>query len=314
MATDQKFYANGKLLLTGEYFVLDGAKALAVPTRFGQSLEIVATKPDEAVLHWQSEDERSQVWFSAEFALPDLTLVRASDAVVGQTLSDILQLARQHNPDFLQQQQSLSVTTRLTFPRQWGLGTSSTLVATIAEWAGIDPFQLQFATFGGSGYDIACAKAERPIFYKKIDGQPQVEASSFAPAFIENLYFVFLGKKQNSRAGIKRYRKQVAQMGVLSTNVTAMTNAFAQAETLEELEQVIETHEAFIAQHLQLPRAKALYFRDYWGQVKSLGAWGGDFVLVTNNRSEAETRHYFNEKGYEVFFRYKQLILHERSK
>ena len=35
---NQTFYSNGKLLLTGEYVVLDGAKALAVPTRFGQNL------------------------------------------------------------------------------------------------------------------------------------------------------------------------------------------------------------------------------------------------------------------------------------
>jgi mevalonate kinase len=28
------FYSNGKLLLTGEYLVLDGAKSLALPTKF----------------------------------------------------------------------------------------------------------------------------------------------------------------------------------------------------------------------------------------------------------------------------------------
>jgi len=42
--------------------------------------------------------------------------------------------------------------------------------------------------------------------------------------------------------------------------------------------------------------------------VKSLGAWGGDFVLVTSNRPEEETRNYFNEKGLEVFLRYDEII------
>ena len=37
---EQNYYSNGKLLLTGEYVVLDGAKALAVPTKFGQLLNI----------------------------------------------------------------------------------------------------------------------------------------------------------------------------------------------------------------------------------------------------------------------------------
>ena len=32
------FYSNGKLLITGEYVVLDGAKALALPTKYGQNL------------------------------------------------------------------------------------------------------------------------------------------------------------------------------------------------------------------------------------------------------------------------------------
>ena len=36
----QTFYSNGKLLITGEYVVLDGAKALALPTKFGQSLVV----------------------------------------------------------------------------------------------------------------------------------------------------------------------------------------------------------------------------------------------------------------------------------
>ena len=37
---EQNFYSNGKLLLTAEYLVLDGAKALALPTKFGQDLEV----------------------------------------------------------------------------------------------------------------------------------------------------------------------------------------------------------------------------------------------------------------------------------
>ena len=35
-----KFYSNGKLLMTGEYFVLNGALSLALPTVYGQYLEI----------------------------------------------------------------------------------------------------------------------------------------------------------------------------------------------------------------------------------------------------------------------------------
>jgi hypothetical protein len=34
------FYSNGKLLITGEYLILDGAKGLALPTKMGQNLSV----------------------------------------------------------------------------------------------------------------------------------------------------------------------------------------------------------------------------------------------------------------------------------
>ena len=37
---EKTFYSNGKLLITGEYLVLDGAKALALPTKYGQYLTV----------------------------------------------------------------------------------------------------------------------------------------------------------------------------------------------------------------------------------------------------------------------------------
>ena len=61
---EQSFYSNGKLLITGEYVVLDGAKALAVPTKFGQYLEV---KPSEKKsIYWKSFDSNNQIWFEDE--------------------------------------------------------------------------------------------------------------------------------------------------------------------------------------------------------------------------------------------------------
>ena len=39
-----KYKSNGKILLTSEYLVLDGAQALALPSKFSQSLEVKETK------------------------------------------------------------------------------------------------------------------------------------------------------------------------------------------------------------------------------------------------------------------------------
>ena len=61
----QKYYANGKLLLTGEYLVLDGALALALPTKLGQSLTVEKTNGDNLI--WESLDSKSYAWFQHSY-------------------------------------------------------------------------------------------------------------------------------------------------------------------------------------------------------------------------------------------------------
>ncbi|HRI60243.1 MAG TPA: hypothetical protein PK228_10985, partial [Saprospiraceae bacterium] len=149
-------HAHGKLLLTGEYFVLDGARALALPVRYGQTLHVEAgTEP--ARLSWTSKNEDGTAWFLAEYELPGLVPVTFNDKKTAGTLASILQACRRQNPDFLTGSQSYKVLTQNDFPRDWGLGTSSTLIAALAKWAQVDPYPVLFDTMGGSGYDIACA-------------------------------------------------------------------------------------------------------------------------------------------------------------
>jgi len=49
-------------------------------------------------------------------------------------------------------------------------------------------------------------------------------------------------------------------------------------------------------------------FADYWGELKSLGAWGGDFVLATSTRDPQETRDYFRARGLDTVIPYGELI------
>ena len=64
------FYSNGKLLLTGEYVVLDGAKALAVPTRFGQNL--IVKKGINQQINWVSFDADKSIWFQDSIAFHEI--------------------------------------------------------------------------------------------------------------------------------------------------------------------------------------------------------------------------------------------------
>jgi len=299
-----KTRAQGKLLLTGEYFVLDGALALALPVRYGQTLQ-VATAPEN--LHWQSLDHDGQPWFSAEFSMPKLNSIAATDPKTAETLVRLFAACRQQNPAFLTDHPGLQVITRNDFPRQWGLGTSSTLLAALARWAKVNPYSVLFDTLGGSGYDLACAYAEGPIWYQLQNGQPMVQPVDFQPPFADQLYFVYLDKKQDSRAGIERYRSQAREKHDYVEQISALTRRCTEATTLAAFENALAEHEDLVSEVLGLPRAKTLFFNDFWGEVKSLGAWGGDFVLVTSERSAEETQAFFNEKGFRVFIFYRDM-------
>ncbi len=303
------FHAHGKLLLTGEYFVLDGACALAFPVKYGQSLTI-SENPNSDILHWQSFDEKEQCWFEATFHSKNFNILKHTDKAVANRLKTILTQIKNQNPAL--QTANCKLQTELNFPRNWGLGTSSTLIYLLTKWANIDPFELQFQTFEGSGYDIACAGAAGPILYKKENGRPVIKSAQFNPPFAHQLYFVFLGKKQDSREGIERFkgkRKKEKGKSDLAEEVSTLTNSFLMEADLKDFEKLIAAHEKLIGDFIGLPRAKNLYFNDFWGEIKSLGAWGGDFVLATSDRPKEETQRYFNEKGFSVFIPYNDMVL-----
>ncbi|MEL6636566.1 MAG: GYDIA family GHMP kinase [Bacteroidota bacterium] len=306
--TEQSYRARGKLLLTGEYFVLDGALSLALPTRLGQQLHL-RPHTDRGSLHWRSENPDGSPWFQGHFDLGDGQILQASDQPTAQRLRQILQAIRRQNPGFLSPGQGVLATSRLEFPRHWGLGSSSTLIATLAQWAGVDPYQLLADTFGGSGYDIACATATGPIYYQRTTTGPQSRASPFDPPFREHLFWVYLEQKQNSREGIARYRAMVEKKTPLIDKISAWSREIPNCESLDDFAALLDAHEALVAEALRLEPVKKSRFADFWGSVKSLGAWGGDFVLLTSDRTREETQRYCNEKGFTTFFSYDELLL-----
>lgn len=300
-------HAHGKLLLTGEYAVLDGALALAVPARFGQSLRVDAgEKPGQ--LSWVSRDMHGAVWFRASFSLPELTLLRTSNPTTSQVLQEVLLACRRQNPQFPGDTAGLNVTTQTEFPHNWGLGTSSTLVAALAQWANVDPYAVLAGSFGGSGYDIACAFADGPLLFRLTDEGPSVQRVPFSPPFADRLFFVFLGKKQNSRDAIRHYRGYAKDNAGLPGAISQLTRQCLEAQTLADFSAILLEHERLTGAAIGLPRAQELYFPDFPGVVKSLGAWGGDFVLAAAKGSPAETRAYFAEKGFEVCVPYREMV------
>jgi len=305
---NQYYYGHGKLLLTGEYFVLDGAKSLAMPTRMGQKMNVYYKRSNSPKLFWKGTDVNGNVWFQATFELWHFNIVdnETPEALV---LQKILRQARLQNIHFLRDEMDVHVETGLEFPLDWGLGSSSTLLYNIAQWAYISPFELQDKTFEGSGYDIACAQSMGPIIYSKNSNGPTWKSISFSPLFKDNLYFVYLNQKQNSREGIKMYKsKSLENKQTIIKDINHLTNSIHKALDLKEFEEYLYAHENLISKELGLTKVKDQFFSDFWGAVKSLGAWGGDFVLVSSDRSSQETINYFKNKGFDTVLAYDEMI------
>ena len=302
----KKYYSNGKLLITAEYLVLDGATALALPTKFGQSLEVLETNSSQIV--WKSFDADQSIWFETTIIFDEIKNNNLKkDNAVRTKLIEILIAANNMNPKVFLNNQGFDIQTSLTFPRKWGLGTSSTLINNIAQWFEIDAFELLNKSFGGSGYDIACAQHDFPILYTLQNKKTTISVCDFRPVISDKIYFVYLNQKQNSSLGIKMYREKDFDLPQNITNINDITNKLIDSNISFDLFcELLQKHENVLSDILQLSPIKSQQFADFKGTIKSLGAWGGDFAMVMAVENPAS---YFQSKGFDVILTYDDMIL-----
>lgn len=302
----KKFYSNGKLLITGEYVVLDGAKALALPTKMGQNLVVTEINETDRI-HWKSYDYDQSTWFESTLLISSIIdrKFKTEEESIIKVLQNILFEAHLLNPEVLLSK-SFNVETNLTFPRFWGLGTSSTLINNVAQWFTIDAFELLKNSFGGSGYDIACAQNNSPLIYSLFDGKPIVEPINFIPDFKENLYFLYLNQKQNSKSAITSYYLKHYDIDDVKAKINAITTEITTEVNQDRFESLLQNHEIILSEVLEMETVKERYFADFKGTIKSLGAWGGDFVLVI---SDTNPKSYFESKGFDTLLHYHEMIL-----
>ena len=300
------FYSNGKLLITGEYVVLDGAKALALPTKFGQNLIIEESEND--LIHWKSHDHDGSIWFEETIAFSSVIEKKNynENHNIKNTLIEILHEAYQLNSDFITSSKGYRITTELTFPKFWGLGTSSTLINNIAQWLEIDAYELLKKSFGGSGYDLACAQNDSAIIYQIVDDKPTVENISFHPNFTQNIYFVYLNRKQSSKAAIASYLDKQGNIATTIKTINDITKTVVNSTEPKEFAHALLQHEIEMSSVLELQTVQEALFNDFGGVIKSLGAWGGDFVLAISKENPTD---YFKERGFEVVIPYNEMIL-----
>lgn len=300
MHNNLSFYSHGKLLLTGEYAVLDGALSLALPCQKGQWLKVFPSEKEG--VFWKSKDLNGQIWFEKE-----IFKTSATNDPIAHTLEKILTTALYLNPDFAKKLQNCTVETELEFERNWGLGTSSTLINNIAQWAEVNAFDLLFKGFGGSGYDIACAKSTTPILYQTQNQKPKTYPICFSPNFKKYLFFVHLNQKQDSKVGIAHYKSIKKGKKTFIEKITQITEDVVRSKSFTEFCSCIDLHEQITSDFIGLEPVKSKLFSDFQGSIKSLGAWGGDFVLVACEQPDVKT--YFENKGFHTVIAYQEMVL-----
>lgn len=289
--------------------MLDGATVLAVPTRFGQSLAVEGTTGNKTI--WKSLDVNGKIWFAGQISKEggnfNIKKVPGFNfhPKTGETLCNILNGAIKLNPLFTANTATLKITAQLGFAGDWGLGSSSTLINNIAQWAGVDAFALLATSFGGSGYDIAAAQNNTPILYHKTGAAPLIKKVRLDWDFKDRLFFVHLNTKQDSKTGIAAYGKiNVPKKTVLK--ITDLSHELLHCRSLTDFEALLNAHERLVSKTMGQLCVKARLFPDYPRTVKSLGAWGGDFVLATGGENE---KGYFRKKGYSTILPFKKMVL-----
>lgn len=309
----QSYHSHGKFLLTGEYLVLKGALALALPLKLGQSMSVERVCTPS--LQWDAH-KLDSLWFSVTLNPETLEIIHCNDQPKAEKLAQILKAVKQLNPAAFKD--GIHFETHLDFDPNWGLGSSSTLIANLAQWANVNPYELLKSTFGGSGYDIACATAEQPIYYQvktevhePVEGpNPLVETIDFQPPFTNHLFFIYQGQKQSSSKEVKAFLEKANPVDLQNDieAVSEISRAVPKCQNLDEFGLLMQCHERIISRCIgQKPVQKR--FPDFEGVLKSLGAWGGDFILAATEWDESQVKAYFKGKGLEVVFGYKELVL-----
>lgn len=294
-------YSHGKLLLTGEYLVLKGGEAIALPLNIGQHMNTEPLHGNKII--WETT-YKGNIIFQGTFSLFDFSISRATDITIASYLQRILKKVAEYS----RFQKGLMIKTELEFPFNWGLGTSSTLINNIARCFSIDAFKINSAITGGSGYDIACAKSEKPIIFKYRKEAPLFHEISWKPPFPENIYFVYTGKKQDSGKEVKQFLKMNLSINEYLKKLENINQQVIMAKSLEDFEEQIDKHENLLSEITGKQPASKAFLTDFPGKIKWLGAWGGDFILLTWRESKNELKRYLKRHNLNIFFQWNEII------
>lgn len=298
-----EIYSPGKLMLTSEYFAVDGALVLAVPTKLGQEFFFEEKYDGKSIIFWEAYHQ-NKLWLKAVIDYKNWQILETNITSSAEFILKVLKNVQSLSEIQFKNTYTYHLKTNLQFPPDYGLGSSSTLMNNLAEWANIDPFHLNSISLGGSGYDIAIAKTKSAVLFQN---KPEIrfEKINFSPKFKDELIFIHLNQKQDSREGINLYKSKIKSQNLVD-EFSDLTRNILLCNELENFSDLMLLHEQKISDFIEIPTVKSKFFPDCPTFVKSLGAWGGDFVMSAKFEGFED---YFWGKGFSTVFDWCDLIV-----
>jgi mevalonate kinase len=304
-------HSHGKLLLTGEYLVLDGALSFALPTALGQSLKL-STKPrlSNQWLYWKALESNGKPWIDIAInSIKELEHLASDTDAVEQKLASML-LWIDEASNFFSDDLEYHFESTLEFSREWGLGSSSTLAANLSKLTGVNAFQLTAYTLGGSAYDVAVGLSGEGLLYSLAKaGDPTsslYQSVNWQPSFSDKLHFVYLNQKMRTDDAVLAYRKSYSPQEEDINRVSDISRSIIESKSLDHFESLLLELEDLMSRILKMPKVKTRLFSDFKGEIKSLGSWGGDFILATGDNQYV--REYFKGKGFNTVLSFTEMI------
>ncbi len=298
----RNYFSHAKLILLGEYAVLQGIDAICLPLSTGQNL--IVNDVDSYEIQW--------VWTYKDHIIADIVF----EPKTLKTLSGnpenaiwcrgLLELIRLYNPGFL-----LDKGCRLSFvnhfPEAWGLGSSSATISSLCRMAGVNPYLVNKRLMGGSGADIACTTRNNWFLYRMKLPEPEIWNIPVDYRFIKNSYFIYSGSKQATAEHLRTIASQNEAREVQWSVINSLVYRFLAATKLKDACDTLDEHEAFISNAIKR-KTIGDEFSDFPGKIKSLGAWGGDFFMALTTEKPEFVKKYFGIKGFDTVFSWHELV------
>ena len=114
-----------------------------------------------------------------------------------------------------------------------------------------------------------------------------------------------MNNKQNSLTEIRKY-KNLNPSNTLISEVSDITKKLLKCSDLKNFNNLIQSHEKIISKLISKQTIKQELFKDFRGEIKSLGAWGGDFIMAS---CDEDPSSYFRNKGFKTILKYSDLLI-----